>query len=278
MTAGNNLSDKKNIVKILWTGGYDSSFRIVQLSMRPVEIQPYYVSDNRETEQAELLAIKKITTILKQKPTTACRFLPLQIVNMNQRMVNHQISKSYKNLRKTDFIATLSERLGIFSRKHVIGTQYEWLGIFSKQHPAIELSIHEDDKAVHLIKQHGSFKLISDEFIGEYAVIDKSKSSADINNVFGNFRFPIVNYTKSQMKEEYRKYGCDDIKDITWFCYSPINSKACGFCNPCIYSIEEGMAERFSLAAMKRYNYKNWYRVNYKVHHIFRKLKFHMCK
>ena len=32
-------------VHVLWTGGFDSSFRLVQLSKYQVNVQPYYVKD-----------------------------------------------------------------------------------------------------------------------------------------------------------------------------------------------------------------------------------------
>lgn len=42
---------EREVINVLWTGGYDSSFRIVQLSKNKVTIQPYYLSDNRKCEK-----------------------------------------------------------------------------------------------------------------------------------------------------------------------------------------------------------------------------------
>lgn len=36
---------KPRIVNILWTGGLDSSFRVIELSQMEVIIQPYYIID-----------------------------------------------------------------------------------------------------------------------------------------------------------------------------------------------------------------------------------------
>lgn len=55
------------------------------------------------------------------------------------------------------------------------------------------------------------------------------------------------------MKDEYEKMKLSDIIDDTWFCFNPINGKPCGYCNPCKYTIEEGMSYRFSKEALKRY-------------------------
>ena len=50
------MSNKKQEVEIFWTGGYDSTFRVVQLSRMDVVIRPYYLSDNRIAESYEISA------------------------------------------------------------------------------------------------------------------------------------------------------------------------------------------------------------------------------
>ena len=47
--------------KILWTGGWDSTFRVIELSRKNVVIQPIYVLDSgRKSTDYELKAIDKI--------------------------------------------------------------------------------------------------------------------------------------------------------------------------------------------------------------------------
>ena len=71
--------------------------------------------------------------------------------------------------------------------------------------------------------------------------------------LFGNQHFPLADYTKLQMKAEYSAMGLSDVIDKTWFCFTPIDGKPCGCCNPCKYTIEEGMTERFTKKALNRY-------------------------
>ena len=53
-------------IKILWTGGWDSTYRIIELSRRPVNIQPIYVyGDGRISENYERTAMQKILSELK---------------------------------------------------------------------------------------------------------------------------------------------------------------------------------------------------------------------
>lgn len=229
--------EKRTCVEILWTGGYDSTFRIVQLSRLDIDIQPYYVSDNRNSEQNELQAIADITEALKAHPSTKCTFLPLSLVDITERVEDALISETYQKVLKTDFF----------------GSQYEWLARFAKYHRGIELSVHQDDKAIQLINKYGVLMKVQDPVLGENYILDIENSSEEMAILFGDYRFPIVNYTKVDMKQFYIENGYRDVMNMTWFCYSPIKGKPCGKCNPCRYTILEGMGERFTATAKVRY-------------------------
>lgn len=55
-------------VNVLWTGGLDSSYRIIELSRLDIDIQPYYIYDHtRGSIKHELKAIKMITDDVKIK-------------------------------------------------------------------------------------------------------------------------------------------------------------------------------------------------------------------
>lgn len=57
----------KNIVTILWTGGWDSTFRLLCLAENEdISIQPVYVIDeNRKSKEYELDAMNKILTMIR---------------------------------------------------------------------------------------------------------------------------------------------------------------------------------------------------------------------
>ncbi len=188
----------------------------------------------------ELKAIDVIRNKLINDPNTVATLNPLHYVSKDSREFNSNVTDAFNKLLKQDFM----------------GSQYEWLGVFALEHPGIELSIHKDDKAIALINKHGALLLQEDE-CGAYYVIDKNKSSQELITLFGNQHFPLADYTKLQMKQEYISLGLADIINDTWFCHNPINGKPCGICNPCRYTIEEGMSERFSEEALKRYKYYN---------------------
>ncbi len=237
---GNDTINDKKVVEILWTGGYDSTFRVVMLSRFDIVIQPYYISDKRESEKYELEAIKKITDILTADSNTKCEFRPICIIDVSQRKEIPEITDTYRRILKTDFI----------------GRQYDFLACFATEHKGIELSVHEDDKAILLINKYGKLNKVTDDTYGDYYVLDEQNTRKDIYTLFKDFHFPLVYYTKLQMKDYYIKNGYKDVMDLTWFCYTPVNGKPCGTCNPCCYTIEEGMSERFDKKALGRYKRK----------------------
>jgi len=185
----------------------------------------------------ELNAIKNILEIIRDNKETKCEMLPLEYIKKDNRIDDKQISDAFKRLLLNDFM----------------GSQYEWLGWFSNYHKGIELSIHEDDKAIKIINKYGRLKLVSDKIIGNYYILDENNSSEDVSTVFKNYHFPLAKLTKLDMEKIYLQWDCKNIMNMTWFCFNPINGRPCGICNPCKYSIGEGMRWRFTKMALLRY-------------------------
>jgi 7-cyano-7-deazaguanine synthase len=230
---------EKPVVEILWTGGFDSTFRVCQLSRRDVIIRPYYMAADRDCIENELQAVRSITEKLRENEATKAVIEDVIFVKMDERKEDQKVVDAFQRLIQKDYM----------------GAQYEYLGVFAEEHKGIELSIHRDDKAMTYIKKYDALKKAEDA-IGDRYVVDPEKSSEDCVTVFGNMSFALVDYTKLQMKKEYEKMGLADIIDMTWFCHAPVNGEPCGCCNCCIYTIEEGMKYRFSKEALKRYRRK----------------------
>lgn len=231
--------DFETIVRILWTGGYDSSYRVVQLSRYNVTIQPYYLSDNRKSEVNELLAIESITSDIKKHPETKCTILPLVKYNVEDIEPDEEITKAYQRLYL----------------KTKIGSQYDWLARFVKRIPGLELCVEKAETSKEyncIIKLGGGIRRVIDDEIS-YWILDKTKSDADVIKIFGYFRFPILQIDKLEMKDEYMKLGFIETMHKTWFCHTPINNEPCGICNPCKSVIEGGLSFRLGNKAMKRY-------------------------
>ncbi len=227
----------KKTVEIFWTGGYDSTFRVVQLSRLDITVQPYYLSDKRIAESYELAAIEKITELIKNHPDTRCELLPIVYVSVEDRpQPIPETKEAYDR---------------IFS-KTWLGNQYVWLADFAAEHRGVELSIEKGTNPVKLISQNGGFDKKHSPEIGEYYVVSE-ETDKDYRALFGNFTLPLLDYSKLDMKDFFLKHGYDEIMKATWFCHSPINGKPCGKCNPCKGVVEEGMAERLDEEALVRY-------------------------
>ncbi len=226
-------------INILWTGGWDSTYRVLELSFKPVTVQPYYINDNRKSEEIELKTIDIITREIQKNPNAKCIILKPIFKKVKDIEKDSLITNAYYNLLKNNFF----------------GSQYDWLARFAKSVDDLELTIHEDDTAVQVIKNNGSTIKKQDASKGEYYILDQQASSEDLIKVFAHFNFPLLNITKLEMKNWAEKNGLIDIMNKTWFCHTPINNEPCGICNPCIYTIEEGLQYRFSKKALRRYHF-----------------------
>lgn len=242
---------KVNMVNILWTGGWDSTFRIVELSKENVKIQPYYVLDNtRKSQKNEIETMENIVKKLKQDARTKAEFLPINFVRINDIERNEEITNVYKKMHKI----------------YHIGSQYNYLVRLALKVNNLELGLEnaETSKALNFIKSCGAIKETEIDGIKNYE-IDPEESSYELKLLFSNFNFPIIDKTKLDMKKITDENNYEDIMNMTWFCHNPIDNKPCGYCNPCVSTIKEGMKYRFSEEALKRYNKRKYYRFVWKI-------------
>jgi len=229
--------NKQKTVEIFWTGGFDSTFRVCQLSRFPVTIKPYYLSDDRKSEELELGAIDTVTELIRNRPDALCYLRDVVVIPKDQRSEDKSINEAYKRIRKT----------------HHLGTQYQWLGWFAKTHRGIELSVVGGDHAIELIEERGAFIRNDDPLIGESYIVDKRRTQKDVTRIFRDFSFPLRNTTKVEMHDEYERLGFGDVIELTWFCHRPIEGRPCGQCNPCKSYIEGDLPREFPPEMLERY-------------------------
>lgn len=228
-----------NIAKLLWTGGWDSTFRLLQLVVeKEATVLPIYIIHTaRASTITEIQTIDKIRELTgKLFPQTTNRILPTSYFSFHDIKQFPEITGKYTALRQ----------------KSRLGSQYDWLARYAAQHNIndLELSIHIDDKA------HGFIKDVvekREDQHGENYTLTSGIKSNDPLSLFKPFKFPLLEWSKVRMKEHALATGTYEIMNMTWFCYKPRNGAPCGLCNPCKYSIEEGMEYRFSKKALLRY-------------------------
>jgi hypothetical protein len=221
--------------RLLWTGGWDSTFRLLQLLL--VErrcVQPFYVID-RAQHRPGVPAERRAMSLIREwltglYPDAAAGLHPTYECPFEEIAPNQRITACFEQSLEYGFI----------------GGQYEWLARFCAQHAIddVELAIHRDDRAR---------ELIADLIDASRTRVDPRFAGEGRYELFKCFRFPLYDKTKLEMRDEARRAGFEEIMAYTWFCHRPIDGEPCGVCNPCIYTIEEGLGDRIPARSMRRY-------------------------
>lgn len=217
------------IHKVLWTGGWDSTFRVLDLILnKKTTVQPFYIFDeNRLSTKMELYTMDLIKKMVANLDTElAENLLETQYINMVDIPTNSDITEAYE----------------ILAKQSHLGNQYDWLARYCDYNNItnIELCIHKDDTVEGFINK--DVKLINTE-IDHYYVL-KEKPSQEELKIFSYFHYPLFKFSKLDMEQKATESCFQHIMEETWFCHSPINNKPCGMCNPCKYTREEGLGRR----------------------------------
>lgn len=236
-------------VNILWTGGLDSSFRVIELSqIEGLSIQPWYIVDPvRNSLKNELRAIHTITDIVRKHPRTKSNLLDLKTISLNEILPDERITAAFNRLHD----------------KHVIGHQYDLIARYAAQHNIrFEMSLEKSDRSKAYACVETELKLVSFQD-GDYSVLraDTDASSCDGKLIYSNIDLPtsLWGMTKLEEVEKLRTMGHGDTVKHTWFCHSPAFGHPCGHCNPCRDSINEGLAFRVPLSGrLLYYIHKPW--------------------
>lgn len=222
-----NRIDMNNV---LWTGGWDSTFRVLDLVLiKGREVQPYYVLDiARKSTNIELETMKVIKDMVGKLKPEADKLIKDHIyIKINEIPHDEEITKQFKNLYSESFL----------------GSQYDWLGRYVKSIGLndLELCIHKDDKAEAFIR-NDVHKIVDGN--DEYYKLNSPPTKKSLL-LFEKYHFPLLKMTKVEMGAIAKENGFSHIMDKTWFCHRPtVDNKPCGLCNPCKYTREEGLGRR----------------------------------
>lgn len=225
-------------INILWTGGLDSTYRVLELSREDVIIQPYYLSSVNPSTQYEIKAISELTEIIINRPETKAHFLPIIIVQTSQIKPDESITAAWEKLHQ---ISSL-------------GSQYDWIARFADQNNlTLELGIEKDpceSTIVRCLSNCGGVVVEDQQYVKSSCSTDESKL------VFQNMRFPLplYNMTKKDEIAQYKAWHAEDVLSKIWFCYRPVNGKPCGLCDPCKTYIEVGVSYMIPTFRLMLYN------------------------
>ncbi|WP_420457520.1 hypothetical protein [Rubrivirga sp.] len=216
-------------VRLLWTGGWDSSFRLFDLAIRHrVEVQPYYLLEHvRASTGTEIDTMLALREALRDQDAGAAALVR---------------PTAYRERRGLPVTRRKGDQIGSLIGRTHLGKQYRWLSEWAEADglDGLELSVHRDDRAYLFLKDH----VRPDPAVvgGGYALKDEVEDPAI--TLFQPFRFPLLDWTKTRMDEHAREHGFEGLLHQTWFCHSPLRGAPCGTCNPCRYAVQEGMGWR----------------------------------
>jgi len=221
------MASERRRINILWTGGMDSTFRVVELSKCQCIIQPYYIAiGHRKSLHHELHAIEKISMILRNDKRTKAELLDPIIVNEKEIARDNDIFDSWLRLMKGK------------------SWQYHVLAKFVNQH-------HLEMEMGLQFSPNGSVAKTIDETLliphsdpnYNVLVIDKTRANQDTMTIFGSFCFPksLFHKTKRDEIDILCREGYEKVVKHVWFCFHPIWGYPCGQCAPCISYEKEGV-------------------------------------
>lgn len=221
---------RQRTIQVLWTGGWDSTFRICWLLWNTdAYIEPHYLITPRKSTDVELSTMTSIASALgRLGGTFAERLRPLIVADAALWPV--------EDVHAERFRALLS--IG------PLGEQYLWLARYAEQvGKEFELAIHADDKATAVVRD---FVTPVTSPVGPTFRL-RPNHGYDAARLFERFSFPILSLTKVAMAREAQLQGFRTVMAETWFCHKPRGGKPCGVCGPCRDAASEGMGWRIPL-------------------------------
>lgn len=235
-------------IYILWSGGWDGTFRLLQLCQYAITIQPVYVIDkDRNSYTYEMTAMRQIIEVARNNfvanildPITYEKEWILKVCK------NDEISRAFKKLRMN----------------YAVGTQYEWFALLCDytgltMESAVVHQYH--GKVENAIYGEGCLKILNDDVLPERYVVENDGDKNLAKVVFGDLILPVIKLSKIDEYNLAKENGWLDIMKLSWFCHTPIGGMPCGLCGPCDDAMNTGMEWRLDDKAKNRYRHKKSY-------------------
>lgn len=228
------------LVHLFWTGGWDSTFRLLYLLLvQNKQIQPYYIIDSdRPSTGIELRTMKHIKKRLFDRyPRSNDLLRPTRFRERSDIKPNADIIDSFNRL---------------CSRCH-LGPQWSWLAQYANEAEldGLELCAHRDGSIYRLIHPVGISSGSADNSANRIGI---GMLGTDEYIVFKYFSFPLLDMTKLDMQLISKKERFYDLMELTWFCHRPrSNNKPCGICTPCSIVLKEGLGKRMPMNSRLRH-------------------------
>jgi hypothetical protein len=229
--------DSLTPINLFWTGGWDSTFRLLQLVLNEKRgVQPHYLIDpNRKSLGNEISAQRRIKDrLFKDYPQTRELIFPTIFYEIGDLAEDQELREAYTIFRN-------------FRQGKPLDYQYLWLATYCKQQGIMDMEMSEQNfgDEEYPIGRHifGTFlepiagsrqHRLADAYLG-----------TPVETLFRYYCWPIRSYTRRDMEKEAISGGWADYLYMTWFCHYPVNGRyPCGTCHPCEVTIQQGYPHR----------------------------------
>lgn len=231
-------------VAVFWSGGWDSTFRILELVVRHgCQVQPIYVIDpNRRSSDHEIAAMDKVRAGISEKfPDRVGLLLETKYFDAETLHVPEPNRSQYLKLRAS----------------YQVGWQYYWMSAVGQEmgFEHVEVMVHGNDTAP-------MWQFLRDNVLltplpcGATTYVmtdwDPADEYAEGMELFKKFAYPTINIEKPAMEAIAREHGFYDLMLHTWFCHFPLGDQPCGMCFTCRHVIYDGLSKRFPKSALMR--------------------------
>ena len=234
-----------NKAKVFWTGGWDSTFEMCRLSLKPIKVQPVYLVLDRPYhvgQEYEMKAQDRILKLLRERDTTMADILPLLRVPVKDIAVPKSVRDVFGKINGT------YEKLG---------SQYYYFASYAYRHQGMRVMIsdywHSVSRTMRYIRQCNC--KFDDERV---MYIVRKGSDPGFYDLFGRCLFPLADFGQDYIVKWIDDNGFWDVMKEVWTCYYPIDGKPCGFCHACSIKVKQHLDFLVGDEAKKRafvYNY-----------------------
>lgn len=223
-----DLDDPRSAIhKVFWTGGWDSTFRVLDLVLcRHQTVTPYYVRDaTRQSTPQEFATMQQLRTAINERAQGGAL--------LNTRTFDASDARPVPELR---------EKFTSLKISREIGDQYLWLAELAQQHAleGIEVCVQHNEEFFFLDP-----RLTDSRYAYGLEPVRPALDETAPESLFNLFSFPTLPIGKAEMREYAHEQGFLDLLEQTWFCHLPTRSgQPCGFCIPCRMTASKGIGYR----------------------------------
>lgn len=235
ITKQNRVEADLNTVNLLWTAGWDSTFRLLQLIIESdAIIQPIYLVDElRESAPREIDRMRRIRKQLEiDYPECRERILPTQYGTFRGTVIESHHAGAYEKLRE----------------RGRVGIQYPLLASYAEQNGlnGLELGIHRHEEGEYSIAA-GLLPLCEVKETAGGKVYRLPEDVGMPEAMYSSFSFPLINLSKRDMEKKVMEWKHQSIMSLVWSCFTPVLGMPCGHCQPCKVAKKEGHGNRVGI-------------------------------